>query len=110
MLSIPNMVLIGGNSRNSGKTTMACNIISKLSAAHEIVGLKVTAIRPGEDQFHGNHGVEETTGFSIFEELNASSHKDTSKMLMAGGPHFFFFSTKEKIIKKKTLTFSSTST
>jgi hypothetical protein len=108
MLSIPNMVLVGGNSRNSGKTTMACNIISKLSSAHETVGLKVTAIRPGEDQFHGDHGVEESAEFSVYEELNASSHKDTSKMLRAGAHHVFYIRVNEKFIQKALLHFLST--
>ena len=108
MLSIPNMVLVGGNSRNSGKTTMACNIIQKFSSAHEIIGLKVTAIRPGEDEFHGNHDVEESADFSIFEELNASSHKDTSKMLRAGAHRVFYIRVNEKFIQKAILHFLST--
>ena len=108
MLSIPNMVLVGGNSRNSGKTTMACNIIRKLSSNHEIIGLKVTAIRPGEDEFHGNHDVEESADFSIFEELNASSHKDTSKMLRAGAHRVFYIRVNEKFIQKAILHFLST--
>ena len=108
MLSIPNMVLLGGNSRNSGKTTMACNIIQKFSSAHEIIGLKVTAIRPGEDEFHGNHDVEESADFSIFEELNASSHKDTSKMLRAGAHRVFYIRVNEKFIQKAILHFLST--
>jgi len=108
MLSIPNMVLIGGNSRNSGKTTMACNIISALSATHEIIGLKVTAIRPGEDEFHGNHDVVESADFSVFEELNATTPKDTSNMLRAGAHRVFYIRVNEKFIEKALLHFLST--
>ena len=87
---------------------MACNIIRKFSSAHEIIGLKVTAIRPGEDEFHGNHDVEESADFSIFEELNASSHKDTSKMLRAGAHRVFYIRVNEKFIQKAILHFLST--
>ena len=87
---------------------MACNIIRKLSSNHEIIGLKVTAIRPGEDEFHGNHDVEESADFSIFEELNASSHKDTSKMLRAGAHRVFYIRVNEKFIQKAILHFLST--
>ena len=87
---------------------MACNIIQKFSSAHEIIGLKVTAIRPGEDEFHGNHDVEESADFSIFEELNASSHKDTSKMLRAGAHRVFYIRVNEKFIQKAILHFLST--
>ena len=87
---------------------MACNIIQKFSSEHEIIGLKVTAIRPGEDEFHGNHDVEESADFSIFEELNASSHKDTSKMLRAGAHRVFYIRVNEKFIQKAILHFLST--
>ena len=107
MLSFPNMVMIGGNSRNSGKTTMACDIISKLSGIHEIIGLKVTSVRPEEDEMHGDHTTEGTSCFSIFEELNTVSYKDTSKMLRAGATHVFYVRVSDKFIEKAILHFMS---
>jgi hypothetical protein len=90
MLCVPNMVMIGGNSRNSGKTTIACNIIRKLSVTHEVIGLKVTSIRPGETGMHGKHDEDITTNYSIFEEINSESDKDTAKMLRAGATHVYY--------------------
>ena len=107
MLSIPNMIMIGGNSRNSGKTTMACEIISKLCGLHEIIGLKVTFVRPEEVEMHGNHSGEDLSYFSIFEELNADSHKDTSRMLRAGATHVFYVSVSDKFVEKAVLHFMS---
>lgn len=107
MLVIPEMVMVGGNSRNSGKTTLACSIISKLAATQEVIGLKVTSIRPGEENLHGNH-VEELTGdFSIWEELNAGSHKDTSKMLRAGATHVYYIRVAENHKERAILYFMS---
>lgn len=108
MLAFPNMVMIGGNSRNSGKTTLACDIISRLSGIHEIIGLKVTSVRPEEDEMHGNHTGEDTSCYSIFEELNTVSNKDTSKMLRAGATHVFYVRVSDKFIEKAVLHFMST--
>ena len=105
MLSIPNMVMIGGNSRNSGKTTMARKIISKLSVLHEVIGLKVTSIRPDEREMHGTHTEENAPGFTIFEELNPDSYKDTSKMLRAGATRVFYIRISENYIEKAVLHF-----
>lgn len=108
MLYIPNMIMIGGNSRNSGKTTMACDIISKLASAHEVVGLKVTSVRPGEEELHGNHNNEEDVpGFTIFEELDTESYKDTSKMLRAGSTHVYYIRVAETFIEKAIFHFLS---
>ena len=105
MISIPEMIMIGGNSRNSGKTTIACNCISKLSSTHEVIGLKVTSVRPGEENMHGNH-IENVTGnFTIFEELSPESHKDTSKMLKAGAAHVYYIRVEENFIQQAVLHF-----
>ncbi len=107
MLALPNMVMIGGNSRNSGKTTMACQIINKLSLSHEVFGLKVSAIYPEGNEMHGNHSGEESSGFSISEEINSGSNKDTSKMLRAGATRVFYIRVSSNFIEKALLHFLS---
>lgn len=107
MLNIPNMVIIGGNSRNCGKTTMACDVIARLSATHEVIGLKVTSIRPGEADMHGNHADEDTSDYSIIAESDPKSGKDTSKMLMAGASQVFYIRASENFIEKAILHFLS---
>jgi hypothetical protein len=90
MLDIPNMIMIGGNSRNAGKTTLACRIIEKFAKQYQVIGVKVTSVRKEESEFHGNHQEEEFSTFQITEELNKDSHKDTSMMLRAGAKNVFY--------------------
>jgi hypothetical protein len=105
MISVPEMVMIGGNSRNSGKTTMACSIIKKLSIDHEVIGLKVTSVKPGEEELHGSHNEDVSGNFTIFEELNPESDKDTSKMLTAGAAHVYYIRVEESFTKQAILHF-----
>jgi len=105
MISVPEMVMIGGNSRNSGKTTMACSIIRKLSVNHEVIGLKVTSVKPGEEELHGNHDENFNGNFTIFEEKNSESHKDTSKMLKAGATHVYYIYVVENFTEQAILYF-----
>jgi len=99
------MVMIGGNSRNSGKTTLACGIISKLSATHDIIGLKVTSIRPGEEGLHGAHAKNDLSDFEVMEELDAGSPKDTSKMLRAGAKQVFYLRVSDFYVEKAIVLF-----
>jgi hypothetical protein len=107
MIQMPGMVMVGGNSRNSGKTTLACSIIEKLSKTHEVIGLKVTSIRRGEVDKHGNHTEEITSDFEIFEELDRFSPKDTSKMLRAGAKHVYYIRVTDSFSEKAILHFIS---
>jgi hypothetical protein len=107
MLNIPNMVMIGGNSRNTGKTSMVCSIISQLSATHEVIGLKVTSIRPSENDLHGNHNEEFSSCYRIFEELNHDSTKDTSRMLRAGANRVYYIRVEDKYCEQAILHFLS---
>jgi hypothetical protein len=107
MMNIPNMIMIGGNSRNAGKTSIACSIINKLSATHQVIGLKVTSIRPGDEGRHGNHKEEVTSGFSIFEEHDSELRKDTSKMLKAGATRVYYLRVEDTFIEEAILHFFS---
>jgi len=100
MYSIPNLLMIGGNSRNAGKTTLACRIISRLSQDHEVIGLKVTSIRPGEDDLHGDHSEDGCSDYEIIEEWNPSTQKDTSLMLQSGAIRVFYIRTTSGFLVK----------
>ena len=108
MLEIPNMLMIGGNSRNAGKTTLACNIIRKLANNHDVTALKVTSIRPGESDLHGHHSAEVFSGYSITEELNSDTHKDTSAMLQAGASRVFYIRTEDNFAEQAIRDFLAT--
>jgi hypothetical protein len=96
ILTLPSMLMIGGSGRNVGKTTLICAVIRKFAPSAPIIGLKVTSIRPGEEDFHGHHDQPLTTTFSIFEETNAGSAKDTGKMLRAGALKVYFIQTTDE--------------
>lgn len=95
-ISLPTMLMIGGSGRNVGKTTLICAIIRKYWPSTSIIGLKVTSIRPGEEDFHGNHEYPLSENFRIFEETDTSSVKDTAKMLKAGARKVYFIQTTDE--------------
>ena len=84
---IPNLLLIAGTGTKSGKTTIACRIIEQFS------NLDITAIKISP-HFHettpGLKIIVEETGYSIYEESNPHSTKDTSRMLQSGAAKVYF--------------------
>jgi hypothetical protein len=105
MLSCPYILMIGGNARHTGKTSMVCSVISKFSAQLEIIGLKVTGIKPGEDKFHGNHKGEAAEPYTILEEINQHSEKDTSQMIRAGATRVFYIRAQDDFMEAAILRF-----
>jgi hypothetical protein len=84
---IPNLLLIAGTGNKSGKTTLACRIIEDFRAK-EIMALKITP--HFHDTTPGLLLLSENKGYSIYEELDPQSSKDTSRMLRAGARKVFF--------------------
>lgn len=101
------MIMIGGNSRNAGKTTLACKIIVHLSAHHDVIAIKVTSIRPGETDFHGNHDEDIFSGFTITEETQIDTHKDTSLMLKSGAKKVFYIRASDDFMAEAMAQFLS---
>lgn len=97
---IPNLIIIGGSSRNVGKTTLALKLIEKYAGSETITGLKVTSIRRGEESFHGSHPDPDLQDFRITEETSDKSCKDTSKMLTAGADRVYYIETPDNQINK----------
>lgn len=91
-----NMLLVAGMSRNTGKTSFILEVIKRFSVLTPLVALKVTNIKPGGGRFHGSHEVEGVERYTIQEETNRYSHKDTSKMLRAGASRAFLVSAREE--------------
>ena len=87
MISIPNLLIIAGTGNKSGKTTIACRIIESFPE------LKITAVKI-TPHFHettsGLIRISENKGFSIYEETNDISTKDTSRMLRSGAYKVYF--------------------
>jgi hypothetical protein len=84
---IPNLLLIAGKGTKSGKTSMVCKIIEQFP------GLKITAIKISP-HFHetttGLISKSEKNGYSIYEETNRDTSKDTSRMLHSGAHKVYF--------------------
>jgi hypothetical protein len=94
-LFLPTMLMIGGSGRNVGKTTLICAIMRKFASATQIIGLKVTSIRPGEKDFHGHHDTASSSSYQIIEEQDNDSEKDTARMLRAGAKKVYYLQTTD---------------
>ena len=91
-ISLPNMLLIAGNGRNVGKTTLACRIISQLSKKNRVTGIKISSHL---HDYEGEPLVEEKGKFVILEEKERNS-KDSSRMLQAGASKVFYVMAKKE--------------
>jgi hypothetical protein len=85
-IQIPNLLLIAGNGRNVGKTTLACKIIARFAGEINVTGLKIT---PHFHPVNETDVVLKTDNFVIINETQINS-KDSSLMLQAGAKQVFF--------------------
>lgn len=84
-----NLIIVAGSGRNVGKTELACRLIEKFSPSSDIYGLKVSAVYPDEQIYHGAHGPADETE-QLIEERRPNLDKDTSRMLRAGARRVFY--------------------
>jgi len=86
-MTVPNLLIIAGTGNKSGKTSMACRIIEQFSHLG-IISVKITP------HFHettpGLLPICEKKGYSVYEETNRGTSKDTSRMLKAGASAVYF--------------------
>jgi hypothetical protein len=92
------LLIVSGTGRNVGKTELACRLIARFSAHKEIFGLKVSAIFPDEQLFHGDHG-NVGTRRTLFQETRKDSTKDTSRMLRSGATSVYYLQGDSTSIK-----------
>jgi hypothetical protein len=93
ILKLPQLLLIAGNGRDSGKTTLACLIIQKFSQEHQIIALKIS---PHKHRIaSGGKIICDTEDLYIAEETDAGTGKDSSRMLQAGASRSFFICSPE---------------
>lgn len=97
MIELNKMIIIGGASRNVGKTELVCGLVRRFASIHDVVSLKISGINPGSEPFHGNH--EPPPGkFHLMEETNRDGVKDSSKMLLAGASKSYYLRTKDEFL------------
>lgn len=82
-----NLLIIAGTGNKAGKTSLACKIIECFPEL-KIASIKITPHI--HETTEGLIFLEENKGFSIYEETNRSSIKDTSRMLNAGAEKVYF--------------------
>ena len=99
----PSLLLISGDGRNTGKTSLATSIIQKFAAVSEIIALKISP------HFHdltpGLIPVLSVDDFSLFIDENPDTNKDTSRMLRAGASKSYLLQANKNYLKKGFETF-----
>ena len=95
---IPEMLLIAGTGRNSGKTTLACHIIKKTSANFPVVAIKITP--HFHRQIESGKTIIERDDLIIIEETDPETGKDSSLMLKAGAIRSYFVMAKDEQLKE----------
>lgn len=93
MKTYPNLLLIAGTGRNTGKTSLACSIIKKISKKTQLVGLKISPHFHGETE--GLIRRYSGEGFNIYEETSKRTGKDSSLMLNAGASRVYYIETED---------------
>lgn len=86
MINMPNLLLIAGNGRNVGKTTLACRIIEQLSRNTKVTAIKIS---PHFHNFKDSEVIFKTDQCVIIAEKQ-DSPKDSSLMLKAGAEKVYF--------------------
>lgn len=92
------LILIGGSSRNVGKTTFVVRLIEKFAKEYTVVGLKIKTIYEGDDYFHGKNRNPLDSDYRLIEEFDHASNEDTAKMLRAGAKRAFKLKVKSEAI------------
>jgi len=95
MIKLDGMLMIGSAGTNAGKTEFACSLLSRFGGSNNITGIKVTAIEERDGQCpRGGEGCGVCSSldgaYSITEETDSSSGKDTARLLAAGAGRVFW--------------------
>jgi len=94
---LTNVFIVGGDGRNSGKTSMACRIINQFRES-SVSGVKISP--HFHDPSPGLILIEAGEGYNIFEESNLWSAKDTSRMLQIGASRVFYLQATDAAIER----------
>jgi hypothetical protein len=97
-IRLPNLLLIAGNGRNVGKTTLACQIISHFAKKKPVTAVKIS---PHFHAFDADELVFSTENFVILNETKLTE-KDSSRMLQAGASKVFFVMAKPGFLNDAT--------
>ena len=94
----PDFLIISGNGRNTGKTSYACRVISKISSSFPITAIKVSP------HFHPDRNssniILSEENFMICRENEPDGNKDSSRMLQAGARKVYYIETTDGHLEK----------
>jgi len=104
-VKLDGMLMIGSAGTNLGKTELACALIKKFSKAREIVGIKVTTIKAKDGRCpRGGQGCGVCSSldgnFTITEETESNSKKDTARLLAAGASRVLWLRVLKTYLKE----------
>lgn len=91
----PDLLMVGGTGRNSGKTELACRLIARHAPSMGVVGLKVTTVeRTDRHCPHGGNGCGVCSSLSrpwiVTREIDRESRKDSCRMLASGARRVYW--------------------
>ncbi len=110
MIDMPNLILVTGNGRNIGKTTLVESLIQVLCLERSVFGLKVIKRDISKSGFHGDHSNlfrynsddnkqvhfnELVSTSQIEEETLQIPGKDTARMIKAGAKRAWIIEGKD---------------
>ena len=95
------IVVIGGHSRNVGKTSVVAGLIARLSA-YNWTAFKLTQFGHGRCSLNGKPCQCETAdhAWAITEEKDVSGKTDSSRFLIAGAKHSYWVRTAQGQLEK----------
>ena len=83
-----NWLLIAGNGRNTGKTSLACLFIENIKSKTTVFAIKIA---PHFHDLNGeSHILFKQTGITISEEVEKEGLKDSSRFLKSGAQKVFY--------------------
>ena len=85
LISMPNLLLIAGNGRNVGKTTMGCRLVESIKGA---IAIKVSP-HPHPDTENLDECFK-TDNILIAKETHSEGKKDSNRYLKAGAKAVFY--------------------
>ena len=101
METLDNLLMIGGNARKSGKTTLVCRLLDAFARDHAIAALKV-ALYDDAGDFGKHYPRALPMGYWEVRETDPAVQKDSGKYLAAGASESWFFATLPESEKRVT--------
>jgi len=103
MITLDQILMIGGNARKSGKTTLICRILEAFGHRYRIAAVKA-ALYDDAGDFARHHPEAGPSGYQEIQEIDSSVSKDSGKYLACGAAESWFFAalpdSEEQVIRQ----------